>query len=142
MLPRQEGNIVKPVLRLFLVLTIVPSVYFFVYWLPGSLFTPPGYHWVASLVAMLVAIGSGWFVWRSSADITSSSGLGRAVVLGAVITGAIGFALGFFGPVVFMPDANQGPLIGIFITGPAGFVLGGFGGLAYWLLQNRKRTLD
>jgi hypothetical protein len=35
-----------------------------------------------------------------------------------------GFAAGFIGPMVFAPDANQGPLVGIFITGPAGFALG------------------
>lgn len=37
---------------------------------------------------------------------------------------AAGFAAGFIGPMVFAPDANQGPLVGIFITGPAGFALG------------------
>ncbi len=36
----------------------------------------------------------------------------------------MGFVLGFVGPIVVTPDANQGPLLGIFITGPAGFVLG------------------
>jgi hypothetical protein len=42
----------------------------------------------------------------------------------AVICGAIGFAIGFFGPLIFSPEANQGPLLGIFITGPGGAVLG------------------
>jgi hypothetical protein len=37
---------------------------------------------------------------------------------------AAGFAAGFIGPMVFAPDANQGPLVGIFITGPAGLALG------------------
>ena len=44
---------------------------------------------------------------------------------GALILGGIGFAGGFFGPIVFTPEANQGPLLGIFITGPIGAVLGG-----------------
>jgi hypothetical protein len=44
--------------------------------------------------------------------------------LGGLIVGGIGFVGGFFGPIIFMPEANQGPLLGIFITGPAGFVLG------------------
>lgn len=34
------------------------------------------------------------------------------------------FALGFIGPVVLRPDANQGPLLGIFISGPLGAMLG------------------
>lgn len=42
----------------------------------------------------------------------------------AVILGIIGFCGGFFGPIIFTPDANQGPLLGLFITGPGGFVLG------------------
>ncbi len=42
----------------------------------------------------------------------------------AVIVGSIGFAIGFFGPLMWAPDANQGPLLGIFITGPIGFWVG------------------
>ncbi len=44
--------------------------------------------------------------------------------MGGMVLGGIGFAGGFFGPMMLTPDANQGPLLGIFITGPAGFVLG------------------
>ncbi len=44
------------------------------------------------------------------------------------LLGAIGFAGGFFGPLVFTPEANQGPLLGIFITGPLGFIAGAIGG--------------
>ena len=35
------------------------------------------------------------------------------------------------GPMVFAPDANQGPLLGIFITGPLGTLLGAIGGFVY-----------
>jgi hypothetical protein len=42
----------------------------------------------------------------------------------AVTVGLIGFALGFVGPMVLAPGANQGPMLGIFITGPLGFVAG------------------
>ena len=48
--------------------------------------------------------------------------------LGAVILGGIGFCLGFFGPMIFMPEANQGPLLGIFITGPLGAIVGAVAG--------------
>jgi hypothetical protein len=41
-----------------------------------------------------------------------------------IILGAAGFVAGFVGPIVFVPDANQGPMVGIFISGPAGVVLG------------------
>jgi hypothetical protein len=42
----------------------------------------------------------------------------------ALLFGATGFAIGYFGPVMFMPEANQGPLIGIFVTGPGGAIVG------------------
>lgn len=38
--------------------------------------------------------------------------------------GGAGFAAGFFGPLIFVPEANQGPLVGILISGPLGVVLG------------------
>lgn len=49
--------------------------------------------------------------------------MGRALRFGAII-GGVSFAAGFFGPLVFAPGANQGPLLGIFITGPIGFLVG------------------
>ena len=52
-------------------------------------------------------------------------------LLGSVVLGGIGFAGGFFGPILFTPEANQGPLLGIFITGPIGFVLGGILGAIF-----------
>lgn len=58
----------------------------------------------------------------------SSGGRYRPVVdraLGSALKiGGIGFALGFFGPMILSPGANQGPLLGIFITGPLGFFIG------------------
>ena len=53
-----------------------------------------------------------------------------AAILGALIVGGIGFAAGFFGPIL-LTDANQGPLLGIFVTGPLGFVLGWVLGALY-----------
>lgn len=48
-----------------------------------------------------------------------------------VLLGVVGFCAGFFGPLIFVPEANQGPLVGILITGPGGTVLG----LLLWLLM-------
>lgn len=42
----------------------------------------------------------------------------------ATVLGVVGFASGFFGPLILNPSANQGPLLGIFFTGPLGFVIG------------------
>ena len=41
-----------------------------------------------------------------------------------LLLGGIGFSAGFFGPMVFDPSANQGPLVGVLISGPLGAVLG------------------
>jgi preprotein translocase subunit Sss1 len=48
----------------------------------------------------------------------------KGALVGAVIVGGVGFLAGFVGPIIFTPDANQGPLLGIFITGPLGALLG------------------
>lgn len=48
----------------------------------------------------------------------------RRIAVWSFAVGAISFALGFFGPIVLVPDANQGPLLGIFITGPLGALAG------------------
>jgi hypothetical protein len=42
----------------------------------------------------------------------------------ACFVGGIAFLLGFAGPMLLAPGANQGPLLGILITGPLGFVAG------------------
>ncbi|MCZ8544762.1 hypothetical protein OOJ09_11255 [Mesorhizobium qingshengii] len=54
-----------------------------------------------------------------------------------VILGVVGFVGGFVGPLIFTPEANQGPLLGIFITGPLGFVLGLVVGLILSLRPRR-----
>lgn len=69
---------------------------------------------------------------------TNKPGCFVHAVLGAVILGGLGFFGGFFGPMIFAPDANQGPLLGIFITGPLGFVLGGIGGALVGWARNRR----
>ncbi len=55
----------------------------------------------------------------------------------ALFVGGTCFALGFFGPMIFAPEANQGPMLGIFYTGPLGFVLGVVWGL--WRAFRRGR---
>ena len=59
-------------------------------------------------------------------------------LLGAAILGGLGFIGGFFGPLIFAPEANQGPLLGIFITGPLGALLGGIGGALIGWRRNRR----
>jgi hypothetical protein len=65
-------------------------------------------------------------------------GLAGCILRGAVAAGGIGFVAGFFGPLIFTPEANQGPLLGIFITGPAGFVIGAVAGAVYWRARSKS----
>jgi hypothetical protein len=55
-----------------------------------------------------------------------------------IIVGAVCFAVGFIGPIIFMPDSNQGPLFGIFVSGPIGFVLGIILGIVFKIVQKNK----
>jgi hypothetical protein len=85
------------------------------------------------IAALACGIAAGRYVYRRSAEV--NRGVFELMLLGAFLTGAVGFAGGFFGPMIFAPDANQGPLLGLFITGPAGFALGGIAGLIYGLTR-------
>lgn len=122
--------------RLVALVFVVPATYFFVYWLPFSLVPLGEVRWAANIVSLLCSIAVGWFVWVSLGS--GHYGAVKSILLGAVILGGIGFTAGFFGPMIFMPTANQGPLMGIFLTGPLGFVAGGIAGFVYWLVHGRK----
>ena len=84
-----------------------------------------------------VACVLGWFAWWFAlrGDRPEHRARMRFAILWGFVLGGIGFVLGFFGPLVLAPDANQGPLLGIFITGPAGFVVGTLAGA---IVSSRK----
>jgi len=77
-----------------------------------------------------------WFALRG--HIAESRVRMRFALKGGIILGGIGFAIGFVGPVILTPSANQGPLLGIFITGPLGFVLGTAIGWLYARFRPRE----
>ena len=52
----------------------------------------------------------------------------------ALTVGAITFLIGFVGPIVVTPGANQGPLLG-FVTGPLGLAVG----LVWGLVRAARR---
>ena len=126
----------RNLLRVLAVLVVFSATYYFIYWVPFS-FMPFLHEWgIPSIVSLLCATGTAWYVWQRTGSLPE--GLISSMSSGAVILGAIGFCAGFFGPIIFTPDANQGPLLGIFITGPLGFILGALGGLVYWLTVRRR----
>lgn len=122
-------------------LTIITALaaYYFTFWvgsaLMHSLHPPP---WLSFVGALLIACAVGRNVWLQTTS--SQKGLFKSIVLGAVVLGGIGFSAGFLGPILFAPDANQGPLLGIFFTGPLGFLLGGLGGAVVWIVRRRRTT--
>lgn len=124
------------VIRSFITLIAGLATFYFVFWVPFSLILPADFpQWIPLLGSLISALAAGRYVWKHSA--TVSNGLASCVIMGALITGALGFSAGFFGPIIFAPGANQGPLLGIFITGPLGFLLGAMGGAVYWFARGR-----
>lgn len=69
-----------------------------------------------------VAIFLGWIAARLHN--TDSRKLMRSGCLGGLVIGGIAFLGGFIGPIILMPEANQGPFLGILLTGPLGWLLG------------------
>jgi hypothetical protein len=126
----------KVLLRILLTFVSTVAALYFTFWVGGAFIfawhMPP---WISFIGSFVVAAVIGRYVWVHTASL--QAGIVSSIVLGAVATGGIGFAAGFFGPILFMPGANQGPLLGIFITGPLGFLLGGVGGAVHWFTRGR-----
>jgi len=113
------------------------ATFYFVFWLPFSLILPTGrLTWIRIVGSLLCALLVARYIWGYSTS--TPRGLLSSVVLGALVTGVVGFAAGFFGPIIFAPGANLGPLFGIFITGPLGVLLGAVGGGIYWMTRGSR----
>ena len=122
------------IFRIVVSAIVIVATYYFFYWLVLAFLPIP---WgVAAVISYACAMAAGWYAWTRTAAVNPS--LTRSVGYWAMVTGAIGFIGGFFGPMVFAPGANQGPLLGILITGPAGVLLGAIGGLVHWLVQRKR----
>ncbi|MEZ5558212.1 MAG: hypothetical protein R3E86_06645 [Pseudomonadales bacterium] len=68
------------------------------------------------IAAFLCATAAAGYTWTHPERFTR--GVAGLAARGAALCGAVGFVGGFVGPLIFAPDANQGPLLGLFITGP------------------------
>ncbi len=101
----------------------------FAVWMLTLLMPLGGQTWIATVVALAAAIYVARQVWTGS--IEESGSVPAMAGLGAVIVGGLGFVVGFFGPMIFAPGANQGPMLGLFITGPVGTVIGAIAGAWY-----------
>ena len=127
----------NPVVRTLIVAIVSIATFYLTYWIPLALIPFEGYDFVAFFVAAFCAVIIGRYVWKFLGT-GAPAGTLPIVLLWAAVVGGIGFVAGFFGPIVFAPGANQGPLLGIFITGPLGFLLGGIAGFIYAVTSRRK----
>ena len=123
------------------------SLRFFFFWVAAGLAFPQ-HPDRAGVVADVLALGCAglilhfWPKKRRASDASapipppaSGPAFGSRILVCALVAGSIGFAVGFFGPIVFTPEANQGPLLGILVTGPAGLLLGPAIGVASLIRQ-------
>lgn len=121
----------KTFIRVLATLFTLIAVYYFTFWIPFA-FVPQSIRatFIPHVISLLVAIAISYFVWKKVGS--STEGLISHTLKIGIVVGAISFILGFFGPMILAPGANQGPLLGLFITGPLGFVSGLIGGAIHW----------
>jgi hypothetical protein len=125
-------------IRVFVVFVAAAAAFLFTYWVPFSLILPgDGDAWIPLVGSLAVSLLVARFLWRRTHEV--GQGVVGHIVSGAFVVGGFGFAAGFVGPLVFTPDANQGPLLGLFVTGPLGFALGAVGGAVHWMVVSRRR---
>jgi hypothetical protein len=110
---------------------------FLIVWMLMLVMPIGGQAWIGSLAALAASAYVARNVWNGTAE--GSTSVSVMAGLGAVIVGGLGFVLGFFGPMILAPGANQGPMLGLFITGPAGAVIGAVAGAVY-AMRRQGRT--
>jgi hypothetical protein len=84
-----------------------------IFWVPLTLF-------LVTMSALCL-----WFALRGHHP--ESRAAIRGSWRGGWLVGGVGLAVGFVGPLVVWPGATLGPLLGILLTGPVGFALGALG---------------
>lgn len=127
----------KNIMKILTLLVIFLGTYFSIYHFPLLSLVDLPIGRMRSIIALLGTVGACWFIWEKM-GINGPKSLISNIAAGGIILGSLGFALGFFGPIIFAPTANQGPLLGIFITGPIGFLLGLIGGGVVWYLKKKN----
>lgn len=93
---------------------------------------------IINTISLISAFFVAKFVWKRTTLQKNNLGLAGSILMGGFLLGSIGFIVGFFGPIIFYPSSNQGPLFGIFISGPIGFLIGLVSGALYWITKTKK----
>lgn len=126
----------RALFRIVATFTGAIAAFYFSFWMGAAALGARWPIWTPLPLAAVAGFAVGRFIWVRTNSVRL--GLAKSVLLGALVTGGITFSAGFFGPILFAPGANQGPLLGLFITGPLGFLLGAVGGAIYWFARGRR----
>ena len=130
--------LMRTLLRVATTSVAAVATYYFVYWfggaLIGSILRGPLPNWIAVATSLLIAIFVTCYVWMQSGS--SQVSLFECVALGSLVTGTIGFSVGFFGPMLFTPQAKSGSHAGNFRYWTLGFMLGAMAGAMYWRVRS------
>lgn len=111
------------------ILSVLTVYYFCFWWVLSFIHLPKNIFFIKNIIALIIAMLVGYFVWKNTRNLHNS--LVKHILLGGLIVGSVGFVAGFFGPLIFTPEKNLGPLLGILYTGPIGFVVGLIAGGIY-----------
>ena len=126
-----------PIVRIVLAFLCALAGYYFVYWVPLSVMQVEiGMLRTGLSAGAGIAVGAA--TWRLLGRAPAS--LAARVASTALAVGGVGFLAGFLGPILFMPDSPQGPMLGLVVTGPGGVLLGALAGLGIWYFRDRPRS--
>jgi hypothetical protein len=81
---------------------------------------------------MIAVLATAWFAWPSG-----RTWVRRAWAIGWIV-GAAAWAIGYFGPAFWDPDADQAWLLGVLVTGPLGFALASASVLVVGVVRSRR----
>jgi drug/metabolite transporter (DMT)-like permease len=94
---------------------------------------------VSVLISLIITLLILIFLWKKTENGLVPKNLGPWMLIGGCAIGFIAFIFGFFGPMIFSPTSNQGPLLGILVTGPFGFLIGVIAGMLFWRFKVKNK---
>jgi len=131
----------KMFVRVIITTVVFLASFYFIFWMPCSILIidENGNFSIilSTLISLICASVISWFTWKKLSVI--EYGYFSYALMGGIIIGSISFIFGFFGPMIFMAESNQGPLLGLFITGPIGFLAGLIGGSILWYIKKKNK---
>lgn len=123
-------NLLKPCIALLIFVLVLSSVYTL---LSITMSLPA---WLGLAVSVTGALLCTWLAWQLVSGTRINTFI--AVTGGALMVSSLCFTVGFWGPMIFIKETNQAPLIGIFIAAPFGLIVGAIAGYIYAVKHKDK----